>query len=90
MARTRIKVIKIDGKQAIIETCVGGLFRENISGIRECSSNNIHGRSKSRRKWLQKTGEKIRNEKEKEARRAAAYAKHDELMWHIEQKYLNA
>ena len=31
-----------------------------------------------------------RKRKEKEARRAAAYAKHDERMWRIEQKYLNA
>jgi hypothetical protein len=91
MARTRIKVVNIHGRQTVITTFTGNsLFKDEPKQVALAhSSDFVKGMSKSRRDWLKKTGDKIRERKEKEARRAAAYAKHDERMWHIEQKYLN-
>ena len=81
MARTRIKVINVDGRQAIIETCVGGLFRDNTKGIRVCSSANINGRSKSRREALQRKGEQIKADRERKQRYNAFSAAYAEKKW---------
>ena len=81
MERKRIKVINVGGKQAIIETCVGGLFRDNTKGIRVCSSDNIHGRSKSRREALQRKGEQIKADRERKQRYNAFSIAYAEKKW---------
>ena len=81
MARTRIKVINVDGKQVVMSTCIGGLFRDNIKGTKVLSSDNIHGRSKSRREALQRKGEQIKAAREKKQRYNAFSVAYAEKKW---------
>lgn len=81
MARNRIKVINVDGRQAVVTTCVGGLFRDNAKGVKVISSDGINGRSKSRLEALRRKGEQIKADRERKQRYNAFSAAYEERKW---------